>query len=626
MRNIRIGAIVVITLIIFISFGEMQVNGGVVSEDTLRNGSYVDKITYRVITNHEQRILALKTGTIDMDTHFFDPYYVDVFEEDPDVSIFSALRNGYGHLTINCRDGGDGALADPVVRRAFAYAFDKTRVISEVMDGFSIEHDSLVPAPNGFCIEDELEWHYYTNQTDIGNQILDDAGYEINSETGYRELPDGGGQFSITLSYSSTTEQIGGGICQMGVDAFATLHIQAVKSYTDFLDPNSLSNHGDYDIIFYAVNFYSNDVDWLAYEYWSEYADVYGENPTNFVNATYDSWRNQLLYGTTYEQVYEAAAEMQKILHYNVPRLVVYVNTYLQAYRTDQFTGHVEDLSRGISGPWTMRKIHRLDGSIGGTVKIGLGENPDSFNFYVTDSSYTAAILEELWPSLYTYGPDATPWPDLADFMLTETHSDNPAVPEGHTRFTIDIIQNATWSDGVPLTSEDVVYTFTYAFESGLYGNPAATTLGDLVGAYTSSPYRAVIEFTTESYWYFSNFAYMTIIPKHIFQEIGFENWNTWNPVFDPNEPHVTCGPFILTSFKYGEYYELSRNSQYHYAVEYTNTTTTDTSTSTTSTTNQTNRQGINWSFIFSLLVSAVSAVVILYCSVNIVRKKNKNT
>ncbi|TFG34379.1 hypothetical protein EU527_03470 [Candidatus Thorarchaeota archaeon] len=551
----------------------------------LNVGPYIDKIVYKVIANQDQRILALQSGEIEMDNSFFDPNYVDILEEDPDISIFSALRNGYGHFTINCRDGGDGALADARVRRAFAFAFDKTAVTDTILNGFSQEHDSLVPYPNGWCIEDELPFHYYDDQTAMGNAILDAAGYDIVGE--YRAMP-GGAPIQITIQYGAASEEIAGGTAQIGVDALRRLGFNAARQATDFNAYISmLDSHGDYDMVFYAVNFYSNDVDWLAYEYWSEYADVPYQNPTNFVNATYDSWRDQLLYGTTYEEVFEAAAEMQQILHYNVPRIVCYENTYMQGYRNDQFTGHVEDLGRYITGPWTMRKIHKLDGTFGGTVTVALGEEPDSFNIYTTNSAYSAAVLEGLWPSLYTWAPDLSPYPDLAESLTTETHDTNPAVPEGHTRFTIDIIQNATWSDGTPLTAEDVAYTFTYAFESFPYGNPAGTDLGDLVGAYAPQTHRVVIEFSTESYWHFSNFAYDTVIPKHIFQEIGFENWNVWNPVFDPAEPNVNCGPFVFTDFEAGEFYEITYNELFHYAPDRTpvETTTTETGETTTTTT-----------------------------------------
>ncbi|TFG94389.1 hypothetical protein E4H12_15265, partial [Candidatus Thorarchaeota archaeon] len=337
-----------------------------------------------------------------------------------------------------------------------------------------------------------------------------------------------------------------------------------------------------------------------------------------------------LLYGTTYEEVYEAAAEMQKILQYNVPRLVVYENMYMQAYRNDLFTGHVEDLGRYISGPWTLRNIHKLDGSSGGSVPIAISEEPDSFNIYVTNSAYSKAILTNLWPSLYKFGPDLKPWPDLAENMWTETHSDNPAVPDGHTRFTFDIVQNATWSDGVPLTAQDVAFSITYAFESAIYGNPATNDIGDLIAAYATTNFRVIIEFATETYWHFSNFAYDYIIPEHIFNDetgIGYEGWYTWNPVFDPTEPNVNCGPFIFTDYEAGEYYKIERNPLFHYAADIDNpidptSNATSSSGTTTGQTNQTIPQEMNWSTVVLTIVGTGSGIVIVFCIVLIIKER----
>jgi len=70
----------------------------------LNVGPYVDKIVYKVIEHPDQRILALQTGEIEMDTSFIHPLYLQTLEEDPDIDIYSALMNGYGQITINCRD------------------------------------------------------------------------------------------------------------------------------------------------------------------------------------------------------------------------------------------------------------------------------------------------------------------------------------------------------------------------------------------------------------------------------------------------------------------------------------------------------------------------------------------
>jgi len=622
--------LVVIAALVVVSFGGVLSVTSFSEADSLQTGPYVDEVIFRVIANQDQRILALQAGEIEMDTSFFDPVYFPQLDADPDISIHQGIRNGYGHLTINC---GKYPLNISGLRRAFAFAFDKTKVTEEVMNGFGIEHDSLVPQPNGWCAEDQFDFHYYTAQPEVGNQILDDLNFTIDAETGFRLAPNGT-PFEIIIEWAAGPSQ--SIVADLGVDALHSLHINADDRATDFNELiSSLDSHGDYDMIFYVVNFYDNDVDWLAYEYWSEYADVYDENPSNFVNETYDSWRDQLLHSSTYEEVYEASAEMQKILHYNVPRLVVYENTYIQGYRNDQFTGHVEDLGKYISGPWTIRKIHNIDGTFGGAIPIAVDIEFESFNFFETVSSISAKhyalISDNLYSSLFKQGPDLTPQPDLAENLLIELHSDNPAVPDGHTRFTIDIIQNATWSDGTALTADDVAFTYVYQYESEVYGNPAGTDLGDLVASYAPNQYRVVLEFSTESYWHFSDFAFDYIIPQHIFNNsggIGYEGWNTWNPVFNETDPHVTSGPFIFTDYEEGEYYTISRNLHYYRTLIHTVTgfppgeTSSNPTTTTTSGTNLSTVPEINGILVVSSIVGGFSSVIILYCGVQIIQKR----
>jgi ABC-type transport system substrate-binding protein len=575
-------ASLILSLLIFIPLCPLSVDAMLDVPNNLNAGPYVDKVIYRVIPSQDQRLLALQAGEIEMDASFFDPVYYTTLDLDPNIGFFKAVRSGYGQITINCRDA---PLNESVLRRAFAFAFDKTRVTSEIMDGWSQEHDSLVPYPNGWCIEDQLLPHYYTAQVSTGNALLDASGvFAINPSTGYREY--NGQPFDIKIEYGADVSWIGKDTTQIAVDALLTLHVNASVLASRSIEMMArLDSHDDYDMITYDLSFYNNSVDWLAYEYWSEYADIPYQNPTNFKNATYDACRQQLLFGTTYEEVYNASSWMQKILQEQVPRLVVYENTYNQAYRTDKFTGFVEDLGRYITGSWTMRKIHRIDGSIGGTASIAIQHAPDSFNIYMTNSAWSTVILENLWPSLYSYGPDLKPWPYLAEHLTTETHADNIAVPSGHTRFTVDIIQNATWSDGIPLTADDVAFTFIYILESGLYGNPGAAKQGPLVAAYAPSDYRVVFEYSTESYWHFSDFAFEFIIPEHIFNNetgIGYDGWDDWNPVFDPAAPNVSCGPFILSECEPEDHFLLSFNPLFQYGINRSNPTTDNITTTET--------------------------------------------
>lgn len=532
----------------------------------LNSGPLINSILYRVM-NQDQTILAIQTGEIDMAASYFDPVHYESLRNNPDIDIVNASRNGYGHIAINCRDP---PLNETVLRQAFAYAFDKTRVTSEIFDGQSREHDSLVPYRNGWCIENQLPYHYYTAQPIIGNQILNDSGKFPFGSNGYRTY--NGLPFDIEVAYPADIPSIPVRTYRIAVDALLSLHVNASARPMKYFELLAvLDSHGDYDMAAGGfLNFNNNDVDWLAYQYWSEYADSPSQNPSNFMNETYDRCRDQLLHGVTYEEVYNASYWMQRILHEQVPLVVTDMTIYHQAYRTDRFIGHVPDLGGYITGPWTMRRIHCLDGSYGGMVRVAIAKDPDSFNIFTAESSASEIIFNELYSSLYRYGPDLKPYPDLADKLLIETHDDNSDVQNGHTRFTLDIIQNATWSDGVSLTAQDIAFTFNYLLQSGAplgSSNP----LSGLIAVYAPTAYRVVIEYNTESYWHFSKFAYLPIIPKHIFTPdggIGYDGWSTWNPVFNPEDAHVTCGPFVFVDYKPNQWYELAWNPLFHYGVD----------------------------------------------------------
>ncbi|TFH01878.1 MAG: hypothetical protein E4H14_18160, partial [Candidatus Thorarchaeota archaeon] len=566
-----------IMTIIISSYSNVLIVSSWLASDPIQRGPYVDEVIFKVMPNQDQRILALLNGGIEMDTSFFDPVHLTTINDNPSVSVYNATRNGYGVIRINCEKY---PLNISGLRRAIAYALDKEEIIDMHLDGIGITHDSVVPRCNGFCVEDEFSYHYYTAQSDIGNAILDDLNFTIDPVTGYRLAPDGS-PFDIILKYASGC---GGPVSRFTMfDALEALHINFTGSYYNWVEfIEMINNHGDYDMYHSAIDFYSNSVEWLVDEFGSENAEVYGKNPCNFRNANFDSWIDQLLTGNTYEEVYEAASEMQKILHYNVPYIVAYENTYMVGYRNDRFTGHVPDLSRYISGLWTMRKIHQLTGLMGGTVTVSIAEKPDSFNILLAESYYSDLILEELYSSLYQLGPNGAPLQDLATSLLIETHDDNPDVISGHTRFTIDLIRNATWTDGMPLTADDVVFTLNYLQQ--LIPDEGLVVwnwdLSHLTSAFNPTTYHVVVECLTESYWNFENFAYLKILPKHIYtSEIYQETqWWDWNPGFNDEHPLVTSGPFTLSDCDEGKYYELSRNPDYYYRDELlgpiTNTTT----------------------------------------------------
>ena len=592
----RTTIVILCVIILSVVMAGPIVGGQVTSSGSLQTGPYIDEVRFKVIQNDTLMRQQLIDGGIEMSNSFIDPFNLSDIQTESDIELFSQPRNGYELIVMNC-------LAAPMnwsgFRRAFAYAYDKTRAITEVYGGYGIAHDSLVPKVNRFCIEDDLPYHYYSARPDIGNKILDDLNFSIDPETGYRLDPNGYPIYIVIESWDSQRAAA----AMIGVDALTTLHIAAethILPYNYII--NNLRSHWGYDMIVSEIDFYDDKVEWLAYEYWSENALVDFENLPGFRNETYDSWREQLIHGETFDEVYEAAAEMQKILHHNVPILVTCENLYIQGYRTDEYEGHVEDQLRYISGPWTMRNINAIDGSMGGSVTIGIDADPRLFGFNVFryyDSYWSRSLrsmMELQYSSLFDYGPDMLPIPDLARNWSVETHSDDALIPEENIRYTFDIIQNATWSDGVPLTAKDVVFTLLYMRlmepEFEFFKIKRHWSYDHLKAAYSPTPHRVVFEYNTKSYWLFSVFAHMRVVPEHIFSNETFASqwdWNDWDPIFNSKHPLLTSGPFVYNGHSESvegensfEYYNFAANPNYYFSPPRAQTPTTTTPTSTT--------------------------------------------
>ncbi|MHA2024665.1 MAG: ABC transporter substrate-binding protein [Candidatus Thorarchaeota archaeon] len=542
------------------------------TSDELQLRPYIDRIVYRHTDDVDTEIILLLSNQIDTVLSFYNPEDMLILDQDPDIDLFRTTGNGYWCIDFDC--GNNYPVNISGFRRAFAYAFDKTSVISEFPTGQYSVHDSVVSSMSSFCIENELGWHYYTNRADIGNQILDDLGFTINSTTGWRSDPNGE-SFKIDIdaeSYSTyfppTYLPIVHSIANAAKDAFNELHIDAQNYVGNFL----LQPPTPVDLLVHDTYFDDNDIDWLGND----------QSLISFSNASFNLYLDDLLFRTSYDAVFEAGAEIQRILHSNVPRLVVCSELLVQPYRTDKFTGLIEDVRRGVSGIWSLCNMRNTPGNTGGTVRIGFHDHIHSFNFYTDYAQRSKTFLDNIWPTLFTIGPNMELIPNLATYMRSETHADNSAVPEGHMRVTVDILHNATWSDGVPLTAEDVVFTLLYEIESEAFGNPAARNLQTLAACFSPTPNRVVFEYNTESYWHQFNRATSYLLPKHVFNDIdgiGYEGWDTWNPVFNPDVPLVTCGPFIIDEefFMIDDDHqdlialEMVRNPNYYYYVNRTN-------------------------------------------------------
>ena len=103
---------------------------------------------------------------------------------------------------------------------------------------------------------------------------------------------------------------------------------------------------------------------------------------------------------------------------------------------------------------------------------------------------------------------------------------------------TITVRDNAKWSDGKPVTGDDVAYTFNLIKTNGAL-NLAATPYGEI----TASGNTVTATFTSSMFVYKDTWLGQTpIVPKHIWEAIK-------DPTTDPNKTPVGSGPYTLKTF-----------------------------------------------------------------------------
>lgn len=149
---------------------------------------------------------------------------------------------------------------------------------------------------------------------------------------------------------------------------------------------------------------------------------------------------------------------------------------------------------------------------------------------------------------------------------------------EDNINFIVHIDDNATWSDGTPVTAYDVEYSvlryaspivgnttlLLYAFEGtddetgfveeGASSMAGLTVLDDKTIQFTSKYPMALTTFEN------SYGRYLHILPKHIIEQFS-ENELTSNDWF--NQPDVISGPYFLTGYDPDHYISYTANTDY---------------------------------------------------------------
>jgi ABC-type transport system substrate-binding protein len=149
----------------------------------------IDTWSWQIIPNEDARLLSARNGETDADR--YAPWAagpIPAILAAPELNAVQSPGENYQYLGINMRRP---PLDDVRIRRAIAYAINRTEIVEKGFLGYGTPVYSCIAAPfYDYWYNPAIE-HIVpmTTNIDMANQILDEAGYIDVDNDGIREMP-----------------------------------------------------------------------------------------------------------------------------------------------------------------------------------------------------------------------------------------------------------------------------------------------------------------------------------------------------------------------------------------------------------------------------------------------------
>ncbi|OGN92694.1 MAG: hypothetical protein A2Z71_02825 [Chloroflexi bacterium RBG_13_50_21] len=198
-----------------------------------------------------------------------------------------------------------------------------------------------------------------------------------------------------------------------------------------------------------------------------------------------------------------------------------------------------------------------VEEAAGGTVVLIIPEEPTTLNYFLADAAIVRQVADATsMTGLVLVDQNGEFQPVLAAQLPTE---ENGGLSADKLTVTWKLKPDLKWSDGEPITSDDVKFTWE-ALSNPTSGALAGTGgISQIESIDTPDELTAVLNYSSPYPGYLDQFS-SGILPRHATGEAGdMSNWE-WN-----RQP-VGAGPFVVTEWSSGESIIMEPNPFYYQA------------------------------------------------------------
>ena len=204
-------------------------------------------------------------------------------------------------------------------------------------------------------------------------------------------------------------------------------------------------------------------------------------------------------------------------------------------------------------------------GRSGGELRLALGGNLKTFNPVVASDGTSQELTRILFASLVSM--------DWATQEVRPALAESWSVAADQKTWTFKLRRGLRWSDGQPLTADDVVFTWNDVIYNPDIPNQFAEPFqpGGKKFSVTKMDDTSVQVFTPEVFAPFLEFfGIVPVLPKHsLSRDVAGKQFSSAFNLGTPPEQLASSGPFRLKKFNYGSSLILERNREY-WAVDKT--------------------------------------------------------
>lgn len=454
------------------------------------------------------------------------------------------------------------------LRRAIAFAVNKTDIASNAMNGQVDELDFLLPLFNEYSIEEEEGGQFYDSDTVKGIAELALAGMLDVDEDGVVEGPDGS-EVNIPIWYpydvtglNETANIISVNMLDIGIN-----NTLFPLNFTNL--QYEVANHNQtYGIALYLQELDQYGYEWVATAFHRTLQTTLGYNIANINLEMIDDLAEEYLDAIYISYAEEKGFQAMMTMYEKCPVIPLFSYRWLSVYSVANFGNWPEDSYAGAFSMWSPVMVT----AVGSQTELVVAVLPTYFDNYFKSLNpfYGNNTINSAWLERYFFNPYLL----VYDSPLA-TAPDGHAVPRHATSWEMQFLgvvpdlsneqsranfysdPNANWTDNEFMDAQD--YRFTFEF----YANNSLTVYaGGIDNVKVTGRYLAGVEYSSRDMYLFRKLGALPILPEHIWSG---KNPTGWDPL--PSET-IGSGPYMFESYTAGSELVLEANPEYYPEID----------------------------------------------------------